>query len=378
MKPKLLFVFGTRPEAIKLAPLIHKFSSIASVEIKVCITAQHREMLDQVLEFFEIKPDFDLNIMKPNQSLFDLTSDGLKGLETVLNFYLPDVIFVQGDTTTAFVGALSGFYKKVKVAHVEAGLRSFNKFSPFPEEMNRELVGRLSDYHFAPTERAKVNLESEGIKKNVYVVGNTVIDALFLAISILEKNKALKKEIETYFSRVFNSKTSKRILVTGHRRESFGKPFENICLAIKEIARKFKDEVEIIYPVHLNPNVRAPVSRILKGVENVHLIDPVPYPYMVWLLKESYLVLTDSGGIQEEAPSLGKPVLVMRDVTERIEGIEAGTAKLVGTQRDRIVTEVERLLTDREAYSRMAKAVNPYGDGKSSDRIGKIILKLLK
>jgi UDP-N-acetylglucosamine 2-epimerase (non-hydrolysing) len=374
---KFLFVFGTRPEAIKLAPLIFQFSKVNGVDMKVCITAQHRHMLDQVLDFFGIVPDFDLNIMKENQTLFDLTSDGLKGMETVLNFYIPDVIFVQGDTTTAFVGALSGFYKKVKVAHVEAGLRSFDKYSPFPEEMNRVIISRLSDFHFAPTEKARENLVNEGIRDNVYVVGNTVIDALFLGISIIERNSDLKSEIESYFSRILKGKESKVILITGHRRESFGKPFEDICLAIREIASKFKD-VELIYPVHLNPNVREPVNRILGNVENVHLIDPVPYPYMIWLMKRSYLVLTDSGGIQEEAPSLGKPVLVMRNVTERTEGLEAGTSKLVGTSKERIVHEVEKLLMDEGEYQKMARAVNPYGDGRSSERIVDIMLEQLE
>ena len=373
---RVLFIFGTRPEAIKLAPLIRAFSKHGAFDVRTCVTAQHRQMLDQVLSFFKISPDFDLNIMKQNQSLFDVTADGLKGIENVLNFFIPDIIFIQGDTTTAFVGALSGFYRKVKVAHVEAGLRSFNKYSPFPEEMNRVLAGHLSDIHFAPTERAMENLRREGIEKNVFVVGNTVIDALFLGLSIIEDDKKLKSKIEGYFSKLIRE-SSRVILVTGHRRESFGKPFENICHALRDIASKFGD-VEIIYPVHLNPNVREPVNRILKGIDNVHLIEPLPYPYMVWLMRRAYVILTDSGGIQEEAPSLGKPVLVMREVTERVEGIEAGTARLVGTDRERIIRETEKLLTDEEEYLKMARAVNPYGDGKSSERILRITERFLQ
>ncbi len=371
-KFKILLIFGTRPEAIKLAPLIKEFEKYAEIfETKVCITAQHREMLDQVLKFFKIKPDFDLNIMKPNQSLSELTANMIKEIEPVLQNFRPDLVFVQGDTTTAFVGALSAFYQKVSIAHIEAGLRSFNKYSPFPEEINRVLVGHLADYHFAPTEKAKENLFNENIKKNVYVVGNTVIDALFLGLDII------KKQGEEKFYKFFNflDFSKKIILVTGHRRESFGKPFENICNALKEIAQKHKD-VEIVYPVHLNPNVRKPVFEILKGTENIHLIEPLEYPYLIWLMNKSYLVLTDSGGIQEEAPSLGKPVLVMREVTERTEGIEAGTAKLVGTNREKIAEEVSLLLEDKNEYRKMSKAVNPYGDGKASERIREIIEKV--
>ncbi len=371
-KFKILLIFGTRPEAIKLAPLIKEFEKYAEIfETKVCITAQHREMLDQVLKFFKIKPDFDLNIMKPNQSLSELTANMIKEIEPVLQNFRPDLVFVQGDTTTAFVGALSAFYQKVSIAHIEAGLRSFNKYSPFPEEINRVLVGHLADYHFAPTEKAKENLFNENIKKNVYVVGNTVIDALFLGLDII------KKQGEEKFYKFFNflDFSKKIILVTGHRRESFGKPFENICNALKEIAQKHKD-VEIVYPVHLNPNVRKPVFEILKGTENIHLIEPLEYPYLIWLMNKSYLVLTDSGGIQEEAPSLGKPVLVMREVTERTEGIEAGTAKLVGTNREKIAEEVSLLLEDKDEYRKMSKAVNPYGDGKASERIREIIEKV--
>jgi len=300
MQKKILFIFGTRPEAIKMAPVIKEFKKEKSIDVKVCITAQHREMLDQVLNFFGIKPDYDLNLMKPNQSLFDITANSLKSLEKVLDKEKPDLIFVQGDTTTAFVGALAGFYKKMKVAHIEAGLRSHNKYSPFPEEINRVLVGHVADYHFAPTERAKENLYRENIKKNVYVVGNTVIDALFLGLNIIKKEG--EEKFYKYFDFIDFSK--KIILVTGHRRENFGKPFENICYALKEIAKR--EDVEIVYPVHLNPNVKKPVNEILNGVRNIHLIEPLEYPYLIWLMSKSYLVLTDSGGIQEEAPSLGK------------------------------------------------------------------------
>jgi len=370
---KILFIFGTRPEAIKMAPLIKEFEKNKDkFDIKVCVTAQHREMLDQVLDFFNINVDYDLNLMKPNQSLFTITADIIKSLENVLDSSKPDLIFVQGDTTTAFAGALAGFYKKIKIAHIEAGLRSFNKYSPYPEEINRVLVGHIADYHFAPTERAKKNLYNEGIKKNVWVVGNTVIDALFLGLDII------KKEGEDKYYKFFEfvDFSKKIILVTGHRRESFGEPFKNICFALKEIANSFED-IEIVYPVHLNPNVRKPVYEILQGHPRIHLIEPLEYPYLIWLMSKSYIVLTDSGGIQEEAPSLGKPVLVMRKITERVEGIEAGTAKLVGTNKDKIVKETMKLLESEQEYKKMANAVNPYGDGKASKKILKIIKEIL-
>ena len=369
-KYKVLFIFGTRPEAIKMAPVIKEFKKYTDFNVKICTTAQHREMLDQVLKFFNIKSDYDLNLMKPNQSIFDITVNALKALEKVLDLEKPDLIFVQGDTTTALVGALAGFYKKVKIAHIEAGLRSYNKYSPFPEEINRVLVGHLADYHFAPTEKAKENLLKESIKENVYVVGNTVIDALFLGLDIIRKTS--EGEYYKYFHFIDFSK--KIILVTGHRRESFGKSFENICYALKEISER--KDVEIVYPVHLNPNVRKIVNRILKGVKNIHLIEPLDYPYMIWLMNKAYLILTDSGGIQEEAPSLGKPVLVMRKVTERVEGLKAGTAKLVGTDKEKIVRETLELLNNKKKYEKMAKAVNPYGDGKASQRIKSIISNL--
>ena len=370
---KILLIFGTRPEAIKFAPLYQEFNKNSNFfDVKVCITAQHRQMLDQVLNFFGIKPDYDLNLMKNNQSLFDITTGVLRGLEKVLKDYKPDLVFVQGDTTSAFVGALSAFYMKIKVAHLESGLRSYNKYAPFPEEINRVLIGHLADYHFAPTIKAKENLQKEGVKENVWVVGNTVIDALFWGLEIIEKNINLKKEIESFFERFLDSNEDKVILVTGHRRESFGEGFENICKALKEIAIQFP-EIKIIYPVHLNPNVREPVNRILNGIANIYLIEPLEYPYLIWLMSKSYLVLTDSGGIQEEAPSLGKPVLVMRDVTERIEGIEAGTAKLVGTKKETIFKAVQSLIENQSEYQKMSKAVNPYGDGLASKRIVDII-----
>lgn len=365
---KILFIFGTRPESIKLAPLILKAKQTEVWRVKVCVTAQHREMLDQVLSFFGVEVDFDLNLMWPNQSLFDITSKALIALGKVLSKDTPDLIFVQGDTTTAFVGALAGYYKKIKVAHIEAGLRSGNKFSPYPEEINRILVGHLGDYHFTPTIRAEKNLSNEGIVNNVWTVGNTVIDALYMCLDIIKKER--EQKYYNYFDFVDFSK--KIVLVTGHRRESFGKPFENICYALKALGETFKGS-EIVYPVHLNPNVRQPVNRILKNTKNVHLIEPLEYPYLVWLMNRAHFVLTDSGGIQEEAPTLGKPVLVMRDITERLEGIEAGTAKIVGTQKENILKQASTLLTNRREYERMAKVTNPYGDGKAAGRILKIL-----
>lgn len=369
---KILFIFGTRPEAIKMAPLIKEVEKHKKdFEIKICITAQHREMLDQILDFFKIKPDFDLDLMSPDQTLFDVTVKGLKGIEGVLNKINPDIIFVQGDTTTAFVGALAGYYKKIKVAHLEAGLRSGNKYSPYPEELNRILSGHLSTYHFAPTKKAFDNLKDENITENVWIVGNTVIDALFMGLRIIQDNNDV--EYKNFFNFVdFNKKI---ILVTGHRRESFGKPFENICNALKKIINTFKD-IEIIYPVHLNPNVREPVYRILKNHKNIHLIEHLSYPYLIWIMNKSYFVLTDSGGIQEEAPSLGKPVLVMRDVTERTEGIKAGNAKLVGTNIDKIFLESKKLFENKKYYIKMSNAINPYGDGKTSQKIVEILRKL--
>ena len=365
---KILAVFGTRPEAIKMAPVIRALQADPSFSVRVCVTAQHREMLDQVLAFFEISPDHDLNLMKPGQTLVDITADSLRGLDRVIDHERPDLVMVQGDTTSAFAGALAGFYRQVTIAHVEAGLRSGDRYSPFPEEMNRVLAGHLADYHFAPTERAAQNLLREGISKNVWVIGNPVIDALHLGLAIIDREgEGLYRQQYQYLG-----PASRVLLVTGHRRESFGGPFEQICIALREIADTWKD-VEIVYPVHLNPNVREPVNRILGKHDRIHLVEPLPYPHLLWMMRRAYLVITDSGGIQEEAPSLGKPVLVMREVTERTEGIEAGTARLVGTSRANIVAAARELLDDQNTYERMARSVNPYGDGKSSERIVRII-----
>jgi UDP-N-acetylglucosamine 2-epimerase (non-hydrolysing) len=371
MKKKLMIIFGTRPEAIKLAPIILKCKEGISLDIRICITGQHNEMLRQVLDFFKIIPDYDIHIMKSNQSLFDITIDILRGLEKVLLTEKPDLIIIQGDATSAFVGALAAFYLKIPIAHVEAGLRSFHKYAPFPEEINRILISHMTDYHFAPTMKAKENLLKEGIdREKIYVVGNTVIDTLYITLRML-------KNQETSFSNVFHYIDSEKplILVTSHRRENFGKPLKSICEALKEIANK--NSVEIIYPVHLNPNVRRTVFDLLKGHSNIHLISPLDYPQFVWLMKKSYLILTDSGGIQEEAPSLGKPILVLREVTERVEGMETGNCKVIGTNRKRIVEETMRLLWDKKEYEKMSKIKSPYGDGKSSDRILNILKEVL-
>ena len=369
----ILFVFGTRPEAIKLAPLIKEFTKPKyRFKVKVCVTSQHREMLNQTLNFFKITPDYNLDLMRPNQTLFEITADSLIGLGSVFDDARPDLVFVQGDTTTVLTGALAAFYKKVRVAHVEAGLRSSQKYSPFPEEINRTLVSRLADYHFAPTKNARENLAREGIKKNVYVVGNTVIDALFFGLNVIKAGG--EKDYCRFFRDLDFSK--KIILVTGHRRENFGRPFENICASLKDIVAACAD-TEIVYPVHLNPNVRGTVQKLLSGISRIHLLDPLDYPHLIWLMSKSYFVLTDSGGIQEEAPALGKPVLVIREVTERTEGICAGTAILVGTSRRKIVAESLRLLREKKAYRKMSRAINPYGDGKTSRRIADITRKFL-
>lgn len=365
---RFLFIFGTRPEAIKMAPLILRLREIAKV--RVCVTGQHKEMLEQALQFFSISPDYHLKVMTSNQSLFSVTAKTLTLLERVIEDSSPDLILVQGDTTTAFAGALAGYYKKIKVAHVEAGLRSFNKYSPFPEEMDRVMIGQVSDYHFAPTPKAKSNLIKENVpEKRIFVVGNTVVDALLMGVDIVRRNE---KAFSGFFRFVDFSK--KVILVTGHRRESFGRPFENICLALRDVA---KEDVEIVYPVHLNPNVRSHVFPILRDIKNIHLIEPLSYPHIIYLMSKSHLILTDSGGIQEEAPTLGKPVLVMRDVTERTEGIEAGTALLVGTKRTRIAASARMLLNDETLYKKMAKTRNPYGDGRSSQRIRDILRRVV-
>lgn len=365
---KLLFVFGTRPEAIKMAPLIIEFKKDPYFEAVVCVTGQHRQMLDQVLDFFDIKPDYDLNLMRSNQDLFDITSSGISALKDVTLEVKPDIILVQGDTTTAFIGALAGYYAKTKVAHIEAGLRSGDKFSPYPEEIFRILAGHISDYHFAPTERAAEKLRAESIVNNVHVVGNTVIDALFLGLDII-RNKG-ENEYYEYFNYLdFNKKI---ILVTGHRRENFGGPLRDVCKAIEELAKQNPD-VQFVYPVHMNPNVQSVVNQHLSNFSNVFLIEPLDYPKMIWLMSKTYLIVTDSGGVQEEAPSLGKPVLVTREVTERVEGIEAGGALLVGTNPGNIIAEVNKLLQIPEHYAMMSQAKNPYGDGCSSDRVIKTL-----
>jgi UDP-N-acetylglucosamine 2-epimerase (non-hydrolysing) len=361
--------FGTRPEAIKMAPLILAMRDYQDqIDLKICATAQHRQMLDHVLNFFSIQPDYDLNLMQPNQSLFDSTGKGLITLEPVIDDVQPDLILIQGDTTTAFIGALAGFYKRIKVAHIEAGLRSGDKYAPFPEEVNRIFADYLADFHFAPTQKAMENLLRENIRENIFVVGNTVIDALFLA------SKTIKEDEQKYFDFFNYVDFSKRILlVTGHRRENFGQPFENICCALKTITEQNGD-LEIVYPVHLNPNVREPINRFLKNTERIHCIEPLSYPHLIFLMHKSYMILTDSGGIQEEASSLGKPLLVMRNKTERVEAIEAGCAKLVGTDCRNILGNAELLLNGREEYDRMSHPRNLYGDGNASQRIIRTIL----
>lgn len=365
---KTLFVFGTRPEAIKMAPLVKEFQKHKEIfETKVCITAQHREMLDQVLSFFEIDPDYDLDLMKPNQNLYSLTADIITGLKPILEEFGPEYVYVHGDTTTTMASSIAAFYSGAKVCHVEAGLRTFNKRSPFPEEVNRSIAGRVCDYHFAPTELSKKNLMTENIpEESILVTGNTVIDALNFSVRKVNSNAFEDKEIGD-LKKIINE--GKRIiLVTGHRRENHGQGFINICEALREIASKNKD-CQIIYPVHLNPNVQKPVYELLKDLENVSLVAPLSYPAFVWLMEKAYLIITDSGGVQEEAPSLGKPVLVMRDTTERPEAVEIGTVKLVGTDKVKIITEAQELLSNNKAYQEMSLLHNPYGDGKAAERI---------
>ena len=364
---KVLTVFGTRPEAIKMAPLVHALAKDPHFEAKVCVTAQHREMLDQVLKLFSIVPEYDLNIMQPGQGLTEITCRILEGLKPVLESFKPDVVLVHGDTTTTMAASLAAFYQRIPVGHVEAGLRTGDLSSPWPEEGNRTLTGHLATYHFAPTETSRQNLLRENIADNrIAVTGNTVIDALFWVRDRVLSDEALRNELTQRYPFLANGK--KMILVTGHRRESFGRGFEQICHALAEIAANNPD-VQIVYPVHLNPNVSEPVKRILGHVENVRLIEPQDYLPFVWLMNRAWLILTDSGGIQEEAPSLGKPVLVMRDMTERPEAVSAGTVCLVGTDSQRIVNEVTRLLQDESAYQAMSRAHNPYGDGQACHRI---------
>ena len=367
---KVLTVFGTRPEAIKMAPVVQSLLAADDFEVKVCVTAQHRQMLDQVLDIFSIKPDFDLNLMKPGQDLSDITSNVLLGMRDVYRQWTPDLILVHGDTTTAFSASLSAYYARIKIGHVEAGLRTHNKYSPWPEEMNRHLVGAITDIHFAPTEKACANLLCEGVKKDaIHITGNTVIDALLDVVDRVRTDVALQARFSAQFD--FLDPAKRLVLVTGHRRENFGAGFECICTALRDIAAR--GDVQIVYPVHLNPNVQGPVRRILSDVPDVYLIEPLDYLPFVYLMDRSTLLLTDSGGIQEEAPSLGKPVLVMRDTTERPEAVHAGTVKLVGTDRTTIVQETNRLLDDPAAYEAMARAYNPYGDGQATRRISFIL-----
>ncbi len=370
MKPvKVLTIVGTRPEAIKLAPVILELASRETEFVsKVCFTGQHRQMLDQAMTLFGISADYDLDVMIPGQSLAGMTARIIERLEEVFQKEQPDVVLVQGDTTTAFCGALVAFYHQVKIGHVEAGLRTYEKYAPFPEEINRQMVSRLADFHFAPTETARQALLKEGIADStIFVTGNTVIDALlWIRQRVDEQSMSLTPEL------IEIAKKDRVVLVTGHRRENFGEGFDGICNAIHEVADRFGD-VHFIYPVHLNPNVQEPVRRILGNHSRIHLIDPLPYSSLVWLMSHAYLVLTDSGGLQEEAPSFEKPVLVMRDTTERPEGIAAGCARLVGTDQKNIVDALSLLLNDPNEYARMANVKNPYGDGKAAERIADVI-----
>lgn len=371
---KILLVFGTRPEAIKMAPLVKEFQKYRDIfETKICVTAQHRQMLDQVLDIFDITPDYDLNIMSTNQDLFDITSKVLLGIRDVLNDFMPNIVFVHGDTTTSLAASLAAFYKHIKIAHIEAGLRTYNLQSPWPEEMNRQIVDKIADYYFAPTELSKTNLLKDNIHPDkIYVTGNTVIDALFLVIGIIHSNQRTENQIlESITDKGYSINDRKYILITEHRRENFGEGFFNICAAIKQIASS-RSDFDIVYPVHLNPNVQKPVFEILSGLNNVFLISPLDYLPFVYLMQHSYLIITDSGGIQEEAPSLGKPVLVTRNTTERPEAINAGTVKLVGTDINAIIDNVNILLENSVVYEQMTKAINPYGDGKASKRIREI------
>jgi UDP-N-acetylglucosamine 2-epimerase (non-hydrolysing) len=366
-KKRILTVFGTRPEAIKMAPLVHALVADDRFDAKVCVTAQHREMLDQVLDLFEIAPDYDLNIMKPGQDLTDITCGILKGLKPLLNDFKPEYVLVHGDTATTLSATLAAYYQQIKVGHIEAGLRTGNIYSPWPEEGNRKLTSVIADLHFAPTETSKLNLLEESIDPDkIIVTGNTVIDALLDVIKKLDTNIELKSSLQAKFD--FLDSNKRLVLITGHRRESFGGGFERICEAIAHTAKEFP-EVEFVYPMHLNPNVREPVNRLLANLTNVFLIEPLDYLPFVYLMNKAYVLLTDSGGIQEEAPSLGKPVLVMRDTTERPEAVDAGTVKLVGTRVETIVAELTLLLSNQDAYQAMSFAHNPYGDGKACARI---------
>ena len=379
MQKKIMLVFGTRPEAIKMAPLVKEFLRYPEkFETVVCVTGQHREMLDQVLRIFDIQPDYDLNIMKQGQDLYDVTARVLVGMRNVLRKVLPDVVLVHGDTTTSTAAALAAFYQQIPVGHIEAGLRTHDIYSPWPEEMNRQITSRIATYHFSPTPLSKQNLLAEGIKGEQSVVpGNTVIDALYRVVDHMKKNLKLDAELESLLKQAGYDVTrlkegKKLVLITGHRRENFGEGFVHICTAIKDLTKKYPD-VDFVYPMHLNPNVRKPIHEVfednLSGLGNMFFIEPLEYLSFVYLMEKSNIVLTDSGGIQEEAPGLGKPVLVMRDTTERPEALEAGTVKLVGTSYDKIVNEVSALLENQDYYNKMSKAINPYGDGKACGRI---------
>ncbi|MBT0607152.1 non-hydrolyzing UDP-N-acetylglucosamine 2-epimerase [Aequorivita echinoideorum] len=371
---KNLIVFGTRPEAIKMAPLVKEFLKNENFETKVCVTAQHREMLDQVLDFFEIIPDFDLNLMQPNQNLYTLTATIIENMKPVLEEYKPDFVYVHGDTTTSMAVGIAAFYSGAKICHVEAGLRTFDRQYPFPEEFNRQLTGKIADYHFSPTTLSEKNLLAENTqKKNILVTGNTVIDALLYGIEKVNAENFNDSEIEE-LKKILDFQ-KKIILVTGHRRENHGEGLVNICNALKTIAKQNTD-TQIIYPVHLNPNVLGPVHKLLSGIDNVLLAEPLAYPAFIWLMEKSYLIITDSGGIQEEAPSLGKPVLVTRDTTERPEAVEEGTVILVGTHSEKIIDHATKLLKDSEYYNSMSMLHNPYGDGKATKRIVNFINNL--
>lgn len=369
MKKKILFIFGTRPEAIKVAPVIKELEKYPDeFNPVVCVTGQHRQMLDQILNWFEIVPDYDLDIMKPGQDLFDITVNVLSKLKNIISEVSPDVVIAQGDTTTVMTASIASFYCKIPFAHLEAGLRTYDLYSPYPEEFNRKVAGITAKYHFAPTERAQNALLKEGMQKElIYITGNTVIDALYYSIEKLKENTEYKFPYKI-------DENKKIVLITAHRRESFGEGFDNICQAIKDLAKKYND-ILFIYPVHLNPHVKKPVKKYLTGIENVLLIDPLDYHHFIYLMNRSYIILTDSGGVQEEAPSLGKPVLVMRDTTERPEAVEAGTVILVGNSRENIFNHVSNLLDDKKMYQEMSRSINPYGDGKASARIKEIFNK---
>lgn len=379
---RILLVFGTRPEAIKMAPLVKEFQKYATYfEARVCVTAQHREMLDQVLELFEIVPDYDLNVMKPGQDLYDITSNVLLGMRTVLNDFKPDLVCVHGDTSTTFAVSLAAFYQRIRVAHVEAGLRTGDIYSPWPEEANRQLTTQIATYHFSPTQTSRDNLLKENVNpSDIVVTGNTVIDALLLALDKIKSNPSLAQDIVSGINALLPStfqlpgrndlpaEPPKVILVTGHRRENHGQGFVNICKALKTIATNNPD-IHIIYPVHLNPNVQKPVREFLEDVANIHLIKPLQYEQFIYMMEKSYFIITDSGGVQEEAPSLGKPVLVMRDTTERPEAVDAGTVRLVGTDAALIIAEAQMLIDSPDAYELMSRAHNPYGDGRACEKI---------